>query len=228
MKIKLAILAVAFVTVGLSACAEPEFPMTSPAADPSGDPEVTAATGCQYVEDGEPAKTVDTLPPEDPQTSGTLTATLNMGAGKVTMTLDRSLAPCAVSSFETLASQGYFDATTCHRFVDGFVLQCGDPSATGMGGPGYRFADELTGEETYTYGTVAMANAGPDTNGSQFFIMLADADWMPASYTVMGTVDADSMKVIEQGIVAFGGVNPDDPNGSAPKQGGDITSVTLS
>jgi peptidyl-prolyl cis-trans isomerase B (cyclophilin B) len=150
-----------------------------------------------------------------------------MSGGDVTMTFDRSPAPCAVGSFEFLASQGYFDATTCHRFVDGFVLQCGDPLAQGFGGPGYRFDDELSGTETYPYGTVAMANSGPNSNGSQFFIVIGQSVNLPPDYVVLGTVDPASMATIETNIVAHGGVDPTDPNGSAPRQGGDIISVTV-
>jgi peptidyl-prolyl cis-trans isomerase B (cyclophilin B) len=76
-------------------------------------------------------------------------------------------------------------------------VQCGDPTGTGRGGPGYQFADELTGTETYPAGTVAMANSGPDTNGSQFFIVYGDTSLAP-NYTVFGTVDAASLKVIEK------------------------------
>lgn len=121
--------------------------------------------------------------------------TLLMEEGEVTITLDRSAAPCTVNSFLALAEQGYFDDTTCHRLVDTgiFVLQCGDPTATGMGGPGYVFDDELTGDETYPPGTVAMANAGPDTNGSQFFMVWAETE-LPASYTVFGTLDEPRSK----------------------------------
>lgn len=76
-----------------------------------------------------------------------------------------------------------------------FMVQCGDPTGSGSGGPGYSFADELKGDETYTAGTVAMANSGPDTNGSQFFILYRDSA-LPAAYTVFGHVDAASLKVI--------------------------------
>ena len=90
----------------------------------------------------------------------------------------------------SLAEQGYFDDTTCHRLTTQgiFVLQCGDPTATGGGGPGYSFEDELDGAEKYPAGTIAMANAGPDTNGSQFFLVYEDTE-LPPSYTTFGTID---------------------------------------
>jgi peptidyl-prolyl cis-trans isomerase B (cyclophilin B) len=149
---------------------------------------------------------------------------MHMDAGDVTLTMDRSKAPCTVNSFESLADQGYFDDTSCHRLAPDFVLQCGDPTATGRGGPGYRYADELTGTETYPYGTLAMANAGPNTNGSQFFIIIADGVRLAPSYTVFGSVDAAGMQVIEA-IAAQGGVDPSNAQGSAPKEGGHIKAV---
>jgi len=120
-----------------------------------------------------------------------------------------------VNSFVSLAEQGYLDDTTCHRLTTAAsgisVLQCGDPTGTGMGGPGYSFADELSGSEKYPAGTLAMANAGPDTNGSQFFIVYGDTP-LPPAYTVFGTVDDDGLKVVEE-IAAKGAENgaPDGP-----------------
>ncbi|PIF03009.1 MAG: hypothetical protein CR979_00455 [Propionibacterium sp.] len=140
-----------------------------------------------------------------------------MTEGEVTITMDRSNAPCAVNSFEALATQGYFDGTSCHRLTEEgiFVLQCGDPTGTGTGGPGYAFADELTGNEKYAAGVVAMANAGPDTNGSQFFIIWADSTTLPPNYTVLGKVDDASLEVVKdiasQGIDATNPPHPISP-----------------
>lgn len=167
----------------------------------------SADTTCEYVQDGEAAKEAK-LPPTEPRSVESMVVRTNRG--DITLTFTPETAPCTVNSFVSLAEQGYFDGTKCHRLVPGFVLQCGDPSATGMGGPGYRFDDELSGDETYPAGTLAMANAGPDTNGSQFFIVLADAD-LPPSYTVFGSVDDAGMKVahaIEKDGNAADGVNP--------------------
>src|SRR5690606_21777336 len=113
-----------------------------------------------------------TTPPAEPTASGTVPATIRTSAGDLAVSLDADAAPCTVNSFLSLAQQGYFDETPCHRLTTSgiFVLQCGDPTGTGTGGPGYEFPDELTGSETYPAGTLAMANAGPDTNGSQFFV----------------------------------------------------------
>ena len=123
---------------------------------------------CTYTPTGDAARKVD-LPPSDPSPATSLKISTNRGV--ITATLDGSNTPCTANSFTSLAKQGYFDGTTCHRLTTQgiFVLQCGDPTGTGSGGPGYAFDDELTGQETYPAGTLAMANSGQDTNGSQFF-----------------------------------------------------------
>ena len=124
------------------------------------------------------------------------------------LALDRAAAPCTVNSFAALVQQGFYNDTSCHRLVDRgiFVLQCGDPTGTGTGGPGYRYADELAGNETYPAGTVAMANAGPDTNGSQFFLVWADTQLSP-NYTVFGKMDEASLAVVA--AIAAKGVSRD-------------------
>ena len=172
-----------------------------------GGDEEKADAPCSYPAAGEAAKEAK-APPSTPKTVDSLTIKTNRGDIKATFRTDA--APCTVSSFASLAEQGYYDDTKCHRLVPGFVLQCGDPSATGMGGPGYSFADELSGEETYPVGTLAMANSGPDTNGSQFFIVLGEGGLTP-DYTVFGTVDAAGLKVaqdIEKDGNAADGVAP--------------------
>ncbi len=110
--------------------------------------------------------------------------------GPIVFTLDDLQAPLAVSSFVSLAKQGYYDGLTWHRVVPDFVVQGGDPTGAGAGGPGYQFPDEtVTGE--YVIGTVAMANAGPNTNGSQFFITTADdRSALAKNYTIFGHVTA--------------------------------------
>jgi peptidyl-prolyl cis-trans isomerase B (cyclophilin B) len=107
----------------------------------------------------------------------------------VTIALDAARAPRTVNSFAFLSNEQYFDHTKCHRLTTQgiFVLQCGDPTASGMGGPGYRFQDENLPGATYPAGTVAMANSGANTNGSQFFLVYQDTK-LPPSYTPFGQI----------------------------------------
>jgi peptidyl-prolyl cis-trans isomerase B (cyclophilin B) len=173
---------------------------------------------CSYPSSGEAAKPAK-APESEPTVKGAQHLTIHTSQGDIPVTLDADAAPCTVNSFLSLAHQGYYDKTTCHRFINDFMLQCGDPSATGMGGPGYEFSDELSGKEKYPLGTIAMANAGPDTNGSQFFMMVADYPLDP-NYTVFGKVDPAGLKVLAK--VNKGGNGPD---GVAPSPAVDITSV---
>jgi cyclophilin family peptidyl-prolyl cis-trans isomerase len=115
------------------------------------------------------------------------TATLHTNHGDIAVSLLPAEAPLAVNSFLFLAGDGFYDGVIFHRVVPGFVIQGGDPTGTGRGGPGYKFRDELEGPGTYSRGTVAMANAGPSTNGSQFFICLGDLK-LPHQYTIFGRV----------------------------------------
>src|SRR5437762_3644278 len=110
------------------------------------------------------------------------------------MELDPQMAPKSVNNFVSLARQGYYDGLTFHRVVPEFVIQGGDPDGTGRGGPGYRFADEPVRGD-YTLGAVAMANAGPDTNGSQFFVCIDDCTKkLTPNYNLFGHV-VDGMDV---------------------------------
>jgi cyclophilin family peptidyl-prolyl cis-trans isomerase len=114
------------------------------------------------------------------------TATLTTEKGVITIELFADRTPITVNNFIFLAQQKFYDGVIFHRTIPGFMIQGGDPTGTGTGGPGYKFEDEVfTGE--YTRGTVAMANAGPNTNGSQFFIMHKDAS-LPKNYVIFGTV----------------------------------------
>jgi len=122
------------------------------------------------------------------------TAILHTTKGGITIKLNDDQTPKTVENFVTLAQKDFYNDTTFHRIIKGFMIQGGCPEGTGRGGPGYRFDDEVfTGE--YTRGTVAMANAGPNTNGSQFFIMHADVD-LPKSYTIFGHVQ-DGIDVVD-------------------------------
>lgn len=183
-----------------------------------------ASATCEYPSDGgEPAKDVEP-PPGEPTAQGEVEVTISTSAGDVGATLDADAVPCTVNSFLSLADQGYYDDTACHRLTTQgiFVLQCGDPTGSGAGGPGYSFPDELRGDETYPAGTLAMANAGPDTNGSQFFMVYDDTQ-LPAAYTVFGTIDEAGLKVL--GDVAAKGTANGSPDGP-PKEQVQIQSVT--
>ncbi|SDG45505.1 peptidyl-prolyl cis-trans isomerase B (cyclophilin B) [Lentzea fradiae] len=156
---------------------------------------------CEYTKGQEPAAKENTPPANGEQpATGTVGVTLGTSIGDLKFTLDRALAPCTVNNFVSLANQKYFDNTTCHRLVvTGIqVLQCGDPSGNGTGGPGYTFKDETYPEITYGRGVLAMANAGPDTNGSQFFIVYGDGSNLQPNYSVFGTVDEESLKKIDE------------------------------
>ena len=197
------------------------------ATDPSSAKPSATGPSCDYTESGSAAKDVE-LPPDRAAVAGDVAVTISTGIGDLQATMDADATPCTVNSFVSLAEQGYFDGTSCHRMTTGgiFVLQCGDPTGSGSGGPGYSFADELTGEESYPAGTLAMANAGPNTNGSQFFIVYDDTQ-LPPSYTVFGTVDAASIKLV-QDVAKEGTDNSNGPGDGAPKQAVDIESVTVS
>ena len=183
---------------------------------------------CTYTPGGPTSKKVD-LPPGDPEKDAPEEVTIATDQGDIKVSLDADKAPCTVNSFLSLAKQGFFDDTKCQRLVVGGrvglnVLQCGDPSGSGQGGPGYLFADELidndprtqpclgqtdpqSGREycIYPAGTVAMANGGADTNGSQFFLVYQDSP-LPAAYTVFGRMSAAGVKVVR--TVAAGGTVP--------------------
>ena len=183
-----------------------------------------SGTTCDYTEGGgAPARQVDP-PPAEATESGDVDITISTSAGDIGATLDAAAAPCTVNSFLSLADQGYYDDTPCHRLTTAgiFVLQCGDPSGSGAGGPGYSFPDELNGDEQYSGGTLAMANAGPDTNGSQFFMVYKDTQ-LPPSYTVFGSIDDAGLKVLD--AVAKKGTATGDPDG-APKEKVQIESVS--
>lgn len=118
----------------------------------------------------------------------TYTGTLETSHGTIEVEFFPEDAPVAVNNFVSLAKEGFYDGTPFHRIVKGFVIQGGDPTGTGTGGPGYKFKDEPVGKD-YEPGVLAMANAGPNTNGSQFFIVLEDLRGrLPKNYTIFGKV----------------------------------------
>jgi len=184
---------------------------STPAAAPSASPSpsasasTTAAKGdCTYTKGGTAIKNVGQPANGKVSTSGTVTVDVATTRGDMTFALDRAKAPCTVNSFTYLAGKKYFDNTPCHRLTTAAnfgVLQCGDPAGSGSGGPGYSFADELDKNGKYTKGVLAMANSGPNTNGSQFFIVYKDTQLAP-NYTIFGTV-TKGLDVVEN--VAKGG-----------------------
>jgi peptidyl-prolyl cis-trans isomerase B (cyclophilin B) len=142
-------------------------------------------------------------------------AVLHTTQGTIVFSANTTAAPCTTYSFRFLAQGGYFSGTHCHRLTVQFiyVLQCGDPTGTGSGGPGYSFNDENLAGATYPAGTVAMANAGPNTNGSQFFITWKDTTLSP-NYTPFGTVIA-GMNVLQK-IAAAGDDQQNGPGDGYP------------
>ncbi|WP_330467630.1 peptidylprolyl isomerase [Micromonospora zamorensis] len=211
------------------------------AADTATRPPRTTHGPCAYTETpDEPAARPVPLPPDPRRTParGTVRVTLATNHGPIGLTLDRAAAPCTVQSFLHLVGKRFYDRTPCHRltaYPTLSVLQCGDPSGTGEGGPGYRYRDELptdlppaptdpTGERrVYARGVLAMANAGPDTNGSQFFLVYANSALRP-NYTIFGEVDAAGLATLDR--IAAGGVAPtaEDP---APVDGAPALPVTI-
>lgn len=226
-----AVAAVVALAWGAVACAPAEDATAPPQPDPVGASAVEPTpvedvVACTYAPSGEPARPVD--PPEPTAVaSGPASVTLSFDVGDVSISMDRAGAPCAIHSFESLAAQGFYTDTACHRLADNglFMLQCGDPTGTGMGGPGYRFPDEVDPQATYPAGTVAMANAGPDTNGSQFFLVYQDSQ-LPPAYTILGQMDEASIGVVNR-IAAEGqdGANADGTG--RPNNAATITAVRL-
>jgi peptidyl-prolyl cis-trans isomerase B (cyclophilin B) len=202
-------------------------PSAEPTEEPAADPtEAVTAGECTYVPAGEPARPVEP-PPSDVEQEQPFTATLQTSQGDIPFELFTADAPCTVHSFRHLAETGFYDDTPCHRLTDQgiFVLQCGDPTGTGRGGPGYSFADENLEGAMYPRGTVAMANSGPDTNGSQFFLVYRDTE-LPPSYTPFGQISEAGLAVLDQ-IAAAGAAPPDQNGNTAPNTPVQIVDVVV-
>ncbi|HAX81517.1 MAG TPA: peptidylprolyl isomerase [Actinobacteria bacterium] len=133
------------------------------------------------------AKTYQSAPDLTIDLDGRYGATLHTSLGDITVEFLAAEAPQTVNNFLFLAGEGFYDGVVFHRVIPGFMIQGGDPTGTGRGGPGYKFRDELEGQGKYTRGTMAMANAGPNTNGSQFFMMHQDYG-LPHQYSIFGKV----------------------------------------
>ena len=156
----------------------------------------------------------------------TYTATVTTNFGEYTAVLDPAKAPGTVNNFVSLARSKYFDGTTCHRAIPGFMVQCGDPTATGSGGPGYKFADELPAAGEYQLGSLAMANSGPNTNGSQFFVITGDQGVsLPPNYTLFGQI-TDGLDTTVSDMDLAGNDDPGS-NGVPPKSAIEIISITV-
>src|ERR1035441_3057692 len=169
----------------------------------------------------EKRQSFDAEPPMIIDAAKRYTATMITSKGTMVIALDPLGAPRTVNNFVFLARYHYYDSIVFHRIIPGFVIQGGDPEGTGMGGPGYRFADELPKPGRYQVGSLAMANAGPDTNGSQFFIITGpDGVRLPPLYAHFGKV-VKGLDVIEI-INACGS-----PSGT-PRERVKIESVTIS
>jgi peptidyl-prolyl cis-trans isomerase B (cyclophilin B) len=196
---------------------------TTPATTTSSAP-APAAYPCTWTPSGTAAKHVTVPATTKPPKTGKVDILVNSTQGNMTFQLDRSEAPCAVESFASLAAQRYFDGSPCHRLTTAniYVLQCGDPTGTGSGGPGYSFADELTGHEKYTRGVIAMANSGANTNGSQFFIVYKNTP-LPPNYTIFGKVTT-GMNVVDK-VAAAGSDNSNGQGDGKPKKAITLTSV---
>lgn len=147
------------------------------------------------------------------------TAKIETTVGTIEIELLDDAAPKTVENFVTLAKKGFYDGVIFHRVVPGFVIQGGDPTGTGSGGPGYKFADEPV-TMGYARGTVAMANSGPNTNGSQFFICLDDLPSLPPKYTIFGAV-ASGLATVD--AIAKGAIGP----GDRPLEPVKMTRVTI-
>lgn len=165
---------------------------------------------CQYPAGQASSKPVSGPATADISTKVTPSVVLKTNQGDIPLKLNASQSPCTVNSFVHLAKENFYNDTVCHRLVKSpsmGILQCGDPTGTGSGGPGYSFADEFPSNAVqaadlekpvnYARGTIAMANSGPNTNGSQFFLVDKDTT-LPPKYSVFGTIDEDGLKTLDK------------------------------
>ena len=158
------------------------------------------ATLCPNADGSSPQqREFDEAPPMCIDPEKTYTATMVTSMGTMVIHLNAAQAPKTVNNFVTLARYHYYDGIIFHRIINGFMCQGGDPTGTGRGGPGYRFEDELPAPGRYEIGSIAMANAGPNTNGSQFFLCTVQTAWLDGKHVVFGSVTKgmDVVKAIE-------------------------------
>ncbi|PRI13229.1 peptidylprolyl isomerase [Mycobacterium shigaense] len=194
----------------------PTAPVPPAPALPPFKPSASTGANCQYQPTPQQPAAKPVKPPTHtgkiPTDPATVSASMSTSQGNLGLLLANNESPCTVNSFASLIGQKYFDNTKCHRLTTSEtlgVLQCGDPKGDGTGGPGYQFANEYPTDQyppndpklqepvVYPRGTLAMANAGPGTNGSQFFMVYKDSQ-LPPQYTVFGTIQADGLAVLDK------------------------------
>ena len=205
-------------------------PSASASPTPSATPSTVAepATHCTYAANPPAARPV-TMPPATPDYKATYQATITTNRGPIVIDLLNSKATCTVNSFVHLAAAGFYSRTPCPRITTSqglYILQCGDPTGKGSGGPGYEFASENLTGATYPAGTLAMANTGaPDSNGSQFFLVYRNSS-LPPSYTPFGKI-VSGLNILQN--VGKRGYGPplNQAGGGAPKESVEIESVTI-
>jgi peptidyl-prolyl cis-trans isomerase B (cyclophilin B) len=237
-------LSLSFVGGGTSKAASSSKATAKATASPTPSPSATATAAavaepahhCTYTAS---AGSKPSLPPATPDWAASYTATISTNRGPIVIKLANSKATCTVNSFVHLAEAGFWGNTQCHRVSDSgglYMLQCGDPTAKasealscssatlGTGGPGYEFNDENLTGATYPAGTVAMANSGANTNGSQFFLVFANTS-LPASYTPFGTITTGLDTL--QNVAKAGTSCTMSAGGGVPKEKVIINSVSI-
>ncbi len=205
------------------------------AEDTTSAEETPMETSGPYTGTGDAAKEVSLPDGENIPQDGTTNVTLHTTVGDIGITLDHAKAPTAANAIQHLVESGFYDDTICHRVVvsDGMkILQCGDPSGQGSGGPGFSFPDEFpvgdedAGEGLYTRGVLAMANSGPDTNGSQFFLVDGDSQ-LENKYTIFGSISEDGLATLDKIIEENADANQESGGDGAPVNEVRITSATV-
>lgn len=202
---------------------------STPASPTPSQSSSSSGVSCDYPAAPQGAVGHATPPPATPDVEGTLPMQMKTSIGELDGTLDADKAPCTVNSFVSLARQGFYDKTPCHRLTTApagiFVLQCGDPTGTGTGGPGYTIPDELSGNETYGPGTLAMAKTqAPNSGGSQFFIVYRSTP-LPPEYTVFGHLDRAGLEAVQK-MAKQGSDDAYGPGDGHPKVTVTLESVT--
>lgn len=222
----LPVVAAVSLVLGLAGAAQASNVGPRSGAAPRAVTAVATAPGCGFTA-AVPADRFKGIPVFNPaQAARPYTAKLYTDQGLIAFQALTAQAPCTTFSFRFLADHQYFDRTHCHRLTTKgiYVLQCGDPTGTGSGGPGYSFNDENLTGATYPAGTVAMANAGPNTNGSQFFFVWKDTT-LPPDYTPFGRVT--SGLAVLQKIAAAGEDDQNGPGDGFPTLPVDINRVAI-